>query len=226
MSRANSKALVAALLCALYAAPAGADLPPGVATGTESSDTLVTPFAPTLTPWAAGCSVYESSSSAGSSGMSSAQITLGPCASRQLHWHTNADEWVSMTAPTGALGWRPRSGRAARPARADPRSRPRARAGLVVSVLIAPNNTMTRTVLAPGDAALYPRGWAHMQSNPSCDKSVSYVLVWNAASSGTVDLVLTLAAAPPAYLASAFASPPVAEGLWVVDAECQKLCKG
>ena len=94
-----------------------------------------------------------------------------------------------------------------------------------MSVLIAPNNTMTRTVLAPGDAALYPRGWAHLQSNPSCSASVSYLLVWNAASSGTVNLVQNLAVAPPAYLASAYASPPVPEALWVVDAECQKLCK-
>ena len=94
-----------------------------------------------------------------------------------------------------------------------------------MSVLIAPNNTMTRTVLAPGDAALYPRGWAHLQSNPSCSASVSYLLVWNAASSGPVNLVHNLAVAPPAYLASAYASPPVPEALWVVDAECQKLCK-
>jgi hypothetical protein len=92
MSRANSKALVAALLCALSAASG---------TAAERNDTLVTPFAPTLTPWAAGCSVVSSSSSAGSEGMSSGLITLGPCASRQLHWHIYADEWLSMTAATG-----------------------------------------------------------------------------------------------------------------------------
>ena len=70
MSRANSNPLVAALLwalCALCAASGAA---------AQSNDTLVTPFEPTLTPWAAGCSVVSSSSSAGTEGMSSGRITL------------------------------------------------------------------------------------------------------------------------------------------------------
>ena len=127
MSRANSNPLVAALLwalCALCAASGAA---------AQSNDTLVTPFEPTLTPWAAGCSVVSSSSSAGTEGMSTGRITLGPCASRQLHWHAYADEWLSMTAPTGARRRRRgRRGSGTAPsggaARADPRPRPRAQA--------------------------------------------------------------------------------------------------
>ena len=67
MSRAKSNPLVAALLCALCAASGAA---------AQSNATLVTPFEPTLTPWAAGCSVVSSSSSAGTEGMSSGLITL------------------------------------------------------------------------------------------------------------------------------------------------------
>ena len=161
----------------------------------QGGDTFVSPYTPALTPWEYGCSVLVSSSTAGD-GMSAGLVTMGPCSYRQLHLHTAADEWLFVVAAAEPL----------------------------VSVTTLPNNTAVRVALAPRDSVLYPRGYPHYQLNPSCTQPATYHTVFAVQNSGTINLVQNLGAVPAAYLASAFTAPPAGEGLWVLDAECERRC--
>jgi hypothetical protein len=86
-------------------------------------------------------------------------------------------------------------------------------------VLIAPNNTATRTAPATDDEALYPRGWSHYSFNDACEPA-AYAVFFNARASGTVNVAQNLAAAPR-YAGSAYTTPP---GLWELNAECVRRC--
>ncbi|KAG2496444.1 hypothetical protein HYH03_005668 [Edaphochlamys debaryana] len=150
---------------------------------------------PALTPWPADNSSTAVQGGSVVAEANFARVTLGPCTYRMLHLHFLADEVFAVTS------------------------------GKVESLLIAPNNTAYSHTLLLGDNVVYPKGWNHLQYNPTCKQAHTYIF-FNARSIGTINTPLNVAAAGASYLRSAYGRtvpPPV--GLWATDAKCLERCK-
>ncbi|KAG2491854.1 hypothetical protein HYH03_009810 [Edaphochlamys debaryana] len=96
--------------------------------------------------------------------------------------------------------------------------------GQLTSTLIAPNNTVYTHDLMAGDNVVYPRGWLHLQYNPTCTQTYALV-AFNARSVGTVNIPSNMANAGNEYLRAAYGRRfPDPVGLWVTNAACAKAC--